>query len=368
MSAIYKLGVLILVLITCVSAGFFQDVRSAWTCPIHREVTEGSAGICGQCGSELITIDVEQAYSCPIHAVVSAPDPGKCPICQRELFLITKEVQYSCPMHPEVQGSEPGICDICSMSLERRSLSRPHQDHNPKHGGMFFMAPDNWHHLEGTYPMEGVFRIFLYDNFSEPMQVERFRGRAVLEESFDPASKQTDELLAYPLRPSSDGSFLEAKVGTVSLPLEITAKIQFEDGGIFERFDFVFQEVSLDVNLDLALPTVSPQQFIIPLATVDIVAAIVDRDKTVRELIESGRLAEVYLPALQAKDLALALEPRMEIHDRDRGAVARWALKQLVRSAWLLDDYGDMGNRTKIEETYVLFSESVRRIDDVFHE
>ena len=58
----------------------------------------------------------------------------------------------------------------------------------------------------------------------------------------------------------------------------------------------------------------------------------------------------------------------MERHDRDRGAVARWALKQLVRSAWLLDDYGDMGNRTKIEETYVLFSESVRRIEDVFHE
>ena len=366
MSAIYKLGALMLVLVTCVSAAVSQDVRSAWTCPIHREVTEDSAGTCGQCGSELISIDVEQAYSCPIHAVVSESDPGKCPICQRELFLITKEVHYSCPMHPKIQSSEIGSCDICSMSLERRSLSRPHQDHNPKHGGMFFMAPDNWHHLEGTYPKEGVFRIFLYDNFSEPIEVERFRGRAVLQESFDPVSKQTDELLAYPLRPSSDGNFLEAEVGTVSLPLEITAKIQFQDNGNFERFDFIFQEVSLDVNLDSGLPPVSLQQFMIPIATADIVAAIVDRGKTVRELIESGRLTEIYLPALQAKDLALALEPRMEIHNREDEPVARWALKQLVRSAWLLDDYGDMGNREKIEETYVLFNESVRRIEDIF--
>ena len=29
------------------------------------------------------------------------------------------------------------------------------------------MAPDNWHHLEGTYPEEGVFRVYLYDNFSQ---------------------------------------------------------------------------------------------------------------------------------------------------------------------------------------------------------
>ena len=42
---------------------------------------------------------------------------------------------------------------------------------------MFFMAPDNWHHLEGTYPEEGVFRVYLFNNFSEPLNAKEFKGR-----------------------------------------------------------------------------------------------------------------------------------------------------------------------------------------------
>ena len=39
-----------------------------------------------------------------------------------------------------------------------------------------------------------------------------------------------------------------------------------------------------------------------------------------------------------------------------------WAAKQLVRSAWLLDDYGDLGNREKVIEAHGLFAEAVEEL------
>ena len=59
-------------------------------------------------------------------------------------------------------------CPDGTPMIAKRTL-RPHGNHNPQHGGQFFMAPDNFHHLEGAYPRAGVFRLYLYDDYARPL-------------------------------------------------------------------------------------------------------------------------------------------------------------------------------------------------------
>ena len=326
-----------------------------WTCPVHREETSAAEGSCAQCGRPLVRARVTLVWSCPLHALAE-PAPGKCRVCGRDLRPVSHEVFFSCPMHSEVRELEPGSCPICRMALVSSSSARPHQDHEPKHGGIFFMAPDAWHHLEGTYPEDGAFRVHLYDNFSQPLSAKAFKGRAVLKESFDPVSRETRELLSYPLLPSRDGSFLEARLPSGTLPLEIAARIQFEKDGPFERFDFVFQ------SLSTGSATVAPAggDLVVPESPAAIAAAIVERDRRVKELLASGAFNEIYVPALEAKDLCLALEPH--VSSAPDPASLAWALKELVRAAWLLDDYGDLGNKEKVLLAYDLFEEAAEKI------
>ena len=352
-----------------------QEQKLVWTCPIHREVTETERGQCELCERQLVQTLVRLAWSCPIHPVVVESESGQCPICQRDLFLITEEVRFACPMHREESSHEPGNCSICHMELVESTSTRPHQNHNPRHGGMFFMAPDNWHHLEGTYPEDGVFRVFLYNNFSEPLNANDFKGRAVLKEVFDAETKQTRELLVYPLLASPGGAYLEAHVGSAAFPREMTAKVQFERGGEFERFDFIFVDLSEDVetatdNIDATgLGPLGDDELIIPDgpdAPRVIAIAIAERNVRVRELVASGAINKIYLPALQTKDLAVALESHIDALPPVKRRELQWALKQLVRSAWLLDDYGDLGNREKVQVAYDWFDEAVEKIRSLY--
>jgi Heavy metal binding domain len=339
-----------------VSATVQADEGLIWTCPVHREETSTVEGLCVQCGRPFVRARVTLVWSCPLHALAEA-EPGKCRVCGRDLYPVSQEVSFVCPMHSEVREIEPGSCPICRMALVSSTSSRPHQDHNPKHGGIFFMAPDAWHHLEGTYPEDGYFRVHVYDNFSQPLSAKAFKGRVVLKETFDPVSRETKELLAYPLLPSRDGSHLEARVPSGSLPLELAAKIQFEKDGPFERFDFVF------ASLSTASATAAPSalvDLVVPEEPEAVAAAIVERDRRVKDLLARGAFNELYIPALEAKDLALALEAHLS--SAADPASLGWALKELVRAAWLLDDYGDLGNREKLAIEYERFEEAIEWI------
>ena len=42
------------------------------------------------------------------------------------------------------------------------------------------------------------------------------------------------------------------------------------------------------------------------------------------------------------------------------------AIQRLVASAWLLDMYGDQGDRQKLAEAYTVFASAVKQIDEIF--
>ena len=75
--------------------------------------------------------------------------------------------------------------------------------------------------------------------------------------------------------------------------------------------------------------------------------------------VTSGAFGQIYLSALAAKDAALQLEAS----DSDRPPNARVqitaAVKKIVLGAWLLDQYGDVGDRQKIDAAYQTFATAV---------
>ncbi|MBH16660.1 MAG: hypothetical protein CL488_00305 [Acidobacteria bacterium] len=349
----------------------------SFTCPMHPEIHETHNVPCPICNMNLVETRRAEAWTCPIHSVILEGEDGVCPIGGRPLMPIRLELTWTCSDHPEVTSSEPGICPIDrQQKLVQRLNSLPHEDHSPKHGGTFFMAPDNWHHLEGTYPDPGRFVLYLYDNYSQPMNTGVATGRAVLRETYNVSLDSMVEDIAYPLTVGPEGRFFEVHIGEQELPTAVTAKIRFEPGAVEERFDFIFNSITdnpadptsltprsvglggTQASLPPAAATTGTLLVNIPEEPNEIATELAIRNATVQNLVRDGGFTEIWIPALEAKDLALALTPHLDLLAPDQQLLVRLAVKELVRAAWLLDWHGDLGNRQRVEAAYAIFGQA----------
>jgi hypothetical protein len=306
----------------------------------------------------------ESVWSCPVHAVVNEQHPGKCPICRRDLVLVTATVTWTCADHPEIDRPVRGKCADGSP-MEPRYTQSTHANHNPRHGGLFFMAPDLWHHLEGAY-IDDVFRVYLYDDYTRPLAPAlrgAVVGRIVTKETFDPATRTTKEITVFPLRASADGEYLEARVGRTRFPAEMTAKVRFTAGGDEYRFDFTFAEFSVDKATS---PTNGAPLFEVPDDAREVRRLLTERVSIVAGLVQRGAFSEVWVPAFQAKDLALALDVRTPFLPPAQRAVAHGAVQRLVRAAWAIDAAGDTGNRSDVEDAYNALAAASRDVEQAF--
>ncbi len=388
----------------------------SYVCPMagDEDVIEDAPGQCRKCRMELQPIRLDSMWTCPVHAAVMKEGPGKCPIDGRELVQVTVAVSWTCP-GSNVDVLAPAACPDGSP-MTKRFTPRAHGNHNPQHGGLFFMAPDNWHHLEGTYPRAGIFRLYLYDDFTKPLprdQVRKTTARVVLKETFDPATKTAKEIEAAPLVASANGRYLEARIRSVPFPAQMTAKVKFQAAASEHRFDFTFPEYSrepaaprMTSNTAPATapradrPAAAPSAVSSPAAPAatppptppspppppaaaggvdpgliplpipdnvpDMLAQLTERTEQIRRFIDQGAFASVYVPAFQAKDLALALDERKNaLDERGRRAVGP-AITRLVRSAWLLDAFGDLGNKEQIDVAFSQFEAAVKEVEASF--
>lgn len=355
------------ILFATVLAAQLPDV--SWTCPMHPDVLDAGKGTCGICGMDLEPVRIAAVYTCPVHAVIEQADAGKCRICARELVRKTAALTFTCADNREINQIQPGTCADGSAMVPRYT-QRAHGDHNPKHGGIFFMAPDSWHHLEGAYPAAGRVRVYLYDDYARPLSrdaARKVRGRVVVKETFDPKTGLTRELAAAPLVLARDGDFFEARIEPLALPARLTAKVAFADGDKESRFDFTFPEYSKDLPVpapsssSTARAPAAPRPTAAPDA---LLAALKARQAEVASLVSDGQLAAIYLPALQAKDAALEIQARYSAAPLDHSALEA-GVRQIVIAAYELDSYGDMGDGQKVGEAFSAFNAAVSAIDSL---
>jgi len=324
---------------------------------------------------------------------------------------VTVSEFWTCGDSTDKKLLEPGSCTDGAARKINYEL-RAHGDHNPRHGGQFFMATDAWHHVEGTYPENGLVRVFFYDNFTKPLalQGKGISGTVAIRDA------QDKEIASAPLAVGKNGSTMEAKipVANAALPLRATVKLKFSTTMPEQPFDFQFNEYSKDAApagttvgptatprttsapkpaaapataaakpapetpaTAPAPPPASTQQAVQPpdlyageiapmppaLAAVlneevlpkgvpELVAELNTRAGEVDRLVKEGNLSEVWLPAMGTKTVALVLEQHANSLPAAKRAQVSSAVKRVVTSAWEIDGYGDLGNRTKIVEAY----------------
>jgi hypothetical protein len=213
-----------------------------YICPMVQDsdVAMEKPGKCPKCGMVLVPARIKQGFTCTNHEAILQEKEGTCPIDKRELVSVAVSVYWSCADVPTERFMEPGKC-ADGKPRARRLDKRPHADHNPRHGGTLYMADTGWHHVEGTNPSAGLFRVYFYDELTKPMPVKGFSARALVTD----ANRAILEDVA--MKPGSIANTLEASLKNRTFPLNVELRVVFKPGDKERPFNFAFTELSKDV-------------------------------------------------------------------------------------------------------------------------
>ena len=244
-----------------------------------------------------------------------------------------------------------------------------HMDHNPLHGGQFFMAANNYHHLEGALPQPGEFRLYVYDDFKQPVDPRNFGGDVVFE-AWNEETESWDET-RYPMAPLIGSQYLVSEIPE-ELPSEFFAHVWL--AGEQQRYDFYFEETTVEPPAGASrgggVIRAGPHSHERPPMTIPedrnaIMALMANKRDRVRTQIENGEWLTLYVPAFDARDLAEVLLDRLVgLSARQRGQV-RQAIGRVMQSAAELDRSGDLADRARAQRAFERFDSGVRELEDL---
>lgn len=248
---------------------------------------------------------------------------------------------------------------------EARDGGVGHMDHAPVHGGwQFFMADDLYHHVEGTMPVPGEFRAYFYDDYKQPLDPRSFAGKSII----GAENKETGEVTEteYPL--VYDGGGKEYLTARLPRELPLTFYTLVWMGGQEKRFDFEFQELTVEPTQTDLLITKTPKPALhshvrdpltIPATVEAILEAVEQRNTNLVKRIGIQDWYGLYQPAFDAKDLVAALADKQDALDvRQRGDLKR-ATGLINRGALAIDRAGDSGDSARVDQAYKTFIEGL---------
>src|ERR1700676_2835815 len=103
------------------------------------------------------------------------------------------------------------------------------------------MDEDNWHHLEGTWVRPNVFRVYFYNDMTQPLAVNGFSARAAKSDA-----NGNDIGAPSPLKAgkTADRNTLELPMSGEALPAKFTLRVKFKPEDKERVFDFTFADYS----------------------------------------------------------------------------------------------------------------------------